>query len=162
MLGAISFFAFLGIVWRATIWLQADRRLKRRLRSFPLAARISDTPENREVRVSGALAYVEGRVIVEHGDRNAWTEILRDDESIDFILHDQSGRAHVDGSFLSLELHDDAQSKTRIFSGASPELREFCAKRGVTTKIGLFGCVKAPSWSGKQSPFVGRGASKVM
>lgn len=141
--------AVLTAIGVGVTWLQPDPKLKRRMRRFPRAAQIADTPEHQDVRVSGTLAYVEGsapltapfskqecaawRVVVVAGEGKNWHEILREEESVDFILQDESGRAHVEGTFLSLALHNDVQNKGRIFAPPSTELLAFCEARGIET-----------------------------
>lgn len=150
-------FAFLlvGIVAVAMFYyFNADRRLKRRLRKLPISRTIALTPENQDVRVSGTLAYVEGkaplsapitnrpcaawRVIVEvkksNGKSSSWHKVLDESDSTDFALEDESGRAIIDGSALSLALDFDGSGKSDMFNEGSPALMSFLRARGVKTK----------------------------
>lgn len=149
MWAGVALVSFLVAVGVGAAWLDSDRKLKRRMRRFPLAAKIADTPENTDVRVSGTLTHAESiaplsapfsglecvawRVIVEAGEGKNWHEILREEEAVDFVLQDESGRAHVDGTFVSLALHNDARNRRSIFAAPSNELLAFCEARGVET-----------------------------
>lgn len=149
MWAGIALVTLLVTIGVGAAWLQPDSKHKRRMRRFPLAAKIADAAENMDIRVSGTLAYAEGvaplkapfsgrdcaawRVIVVAGEGKNWQEILREEEAVDFILQDESARAHVDGSFLSLALHHDVPNERRIFAPPSPELLAFCEARGIET-----------------------------
>ncbi|MFK8001794.1 MAG: hypothetical protein AB8H86_19520 [Polyangiales bacterium] len=149
MWAGVALITLLVTIGVGVAWLQPDRKHKRRMRRFPLAATIADAATNTDVRVSGTLAYADGatpltapfsrrecvawRVIVVAGEGKNWQEILREEEAVDFILQDESGRARVDGSFLTLALHHDVPNERRIFEPASPELLAFCEARGIET-----------------------------
>ena len=127
--------------------------LKRRLKKLPISSSIAQTPEHTDVRVSGELAFLEGkpaltapitnrpcaawRVIIEeqrsNGKSSSWHKVVDESESTDFALVDQSGRAIVDGTSLSLALDFDASNKQDMFNEGSPELRQFLETRGVKT-----------------------------
>ena len=131
----------------------ADKRLKRRILKLPIGESIIQTPENQDVRVSGTLAYVEGkapltaplsgrpcvawRVIVEerrkHSEHSSWDKVIDDTASMDFALEDASGRAIVDGAGLSLALDFDASDGQGFFNPASPALASFMTSKGVAT-----------------------------
>lgn len=132
----------------------ADKRLKRRILKLPIGESIAQTPENQDVRVSGTLAYLEGkppltapisgrpcaawRVIVEerrkHSESSSWHKVIDDAGSTDFALEDPSGRAIVDGTVLSLALDFDASGGQGFFNPASPALAAFMESRGVSTR----------------------------
>ena len=134
-------------------YFDAGRRLKRRLQKLPISKTIAQTPENEDVRVSGVLAFVEGkpaliapltkrpcaawRVIVEeqrsNGKSSSWHTVVNESDSTDFALVDESGRAIVDGTALSLALDFDEAHKQDMFNEGSPKLKEFLATRGVKT-----------------------------
>ncbi|MFK8001795.1 MAG: hypothetical protein AB8H86_19525 [Polyangiales bacterium] len=142
--------AVIGLIY----YFGAERRLKRRLRKLPISSSIALTPENQDVRVSGMLAYVEGkapltapisgrpcvawRVLVEvkksNGKSSSWHKVVDESDSTDFALEDESGRAIVDGSALSLALDFDASDSSDMFNDGSPELMTFLQTRGVKTK----------------------------
>lgn len=155
MPGPVIGFALLLIVAAVLYFLfgTADKRLKRRILKLPIGDTIALTPENQDVRVSGKLAYVEGkapltapisgrpcaawRVIVEErrnqGDQNTWKKVIDDSDSTDFALEDESGRAVVDGTALSLALDFDASGGQSFLNPASPALKAFMDERGVGT-----------------------------
>jgi hypothetical protein len=134
-------------------FLNGDRRLKRRLWKLPISTSIAQTPENTDVRVSGALAYVEGnaplkapisnrpcvawRVIVEerrsNGKSSSWYKVIDESDSTGFALEDESGRAIVDGTALNLALDFDASDDQGMFNDGSPELMAFLETHGVQT-----------------------------
>lgn len=134
----------------ARVWFGDERKFKRRMLALPLASSIAETPEESDVRVSGTLAYVEGtaplvapfskrkcaswRVVAEHKDGATWKQILHDAASTSFILHDESGRALVEGASLTLALHVDAKGQQGAFSGTSPSVLSFCKDRDIETE----------------------------
>ena len=150
----IGVFIFLLILlWLHLRFGSADKRLKWRILQLPLGEDIARTPIDQDVRVSGTLAYVEGkaplvaplsnrpcaawRVIVEernkHSEQSGWTVLIDDSGSTDFALEDESGRAVVDGSVLSLALDFDASGGQGFLNPASAELAAFMDARGVST-----------------------------
>ncbi len=152
------FFALVAllIAWAVlySMFGTADKRLKRRILKLPIGESIAQTPENQDVRVSGTLALVEGkppltapisgrpcaawRVIVEErrkrSEHSSWDTVIDDSDSTDFALEDQSGRAIVDGTALSLALDFDASGGQGFFNPASPALAAFMESRGVATR----------------------------
>ena len=137
------------VLFAAAFWFSADLKMKRRIRSYPLVPRIADVPEYKDIRVSGTLAYAEGlaplsapfckrpcvawQVVVEAGVGKNWQEVIRENKAVDFVLEDESGKAIVDGTSLTLVLKNEILGKSGIFLGTSPELVEFCARRNVET-----------------------------
>lgn len=141
------------VVFALIYYFGADRRLKRRLMKLPISRSIADTPENEDVRVSGTLAYLEGkapliapissrpcvawRVIVEvkksNGKSSSWHKVIEESDSTDFALEDESGRAIVDATALSLALDFDASGKSDMFTEGSPELMAFLRTHDVKT-----------------------------
>lgn len=138
----------LGVI-SVEFWRDADRKLKRRMRKLPRAARIADTPLSQDTRVTGTLAYVDGstpliapfskrpcvawRIVVERGDHKRWREIHRSDASIDFVLRDKSGRATVDSVNLALALDTDAEAHKHIIGRSTPGFVEFCGSLNIDT-----------------------------
>ena len=134
-------------------FFSAERRLKRRLKKLPASTNIATTPEHQDVRVTGELALMEGkpplsapisnrpcaawRVIVEekrsNGKSSHWHTVVDESDSTDFALVDESGRALVDGTALSLALDFDESHDQNMFSEGSPELKRFLETRGVKT-----------------------------
>lgn len=122
--------------------------LKRRMRKLPLADSIANTPENQDVRVSGTLHYVEGKepliapltgrpcaawhVLVGRraGVSQEWDPLAEDQNSIDFILEDGSGRALVSGANISMMLSLDFSTKP---GPASERLEAFLRERPPAT-----------------------------
>lgn len=151
LIGVLIFglFAF----WLHYMFGTADKRLKRRILKLPIGDTIAQTPVNEDVRVSGTLAYVEGkepligplsnrpcvawRVIVEErrkqSDQSTWKTVIDESRSTDFALEDESGRAIVDGTALSMALDYDASGGQGFFNPASAELKAFMDARGVST-----------------------------
>lgn len=132
------------------VWFGDERKFRRRMNALPLAPNIAETPENKNVRVSGSLAYVAGgtplvapfserkcaawRVVAEHKDGATWKQILHEAASTDFILQDASGRAWVEGTSLTMALHVDAKGQQGSFSGTTPRVLSFCKERGIETE----------------------------
>lgn len=130
-------------------WLNADRKLKRRMAKFPKAARIADAPRGKDVRISGTLAYVDGsapiiapfskrpcvawRIVVERSENKKWNEIYQSSASIDFRVDDDSARARVDSVFLTLVLDADAKAQKHIIGRTTPGFVEFCGSVGIDT-----------------------------
>ncbi|MFT5353969.1 MAG: hypothetical protein ACI9KE_001169 [Polyangiales bacterium] len=155
MPGPFFGFVFLLLVGAGLFYVfgTADKRLKRRILKLPIGESIAQTPQNQDVRVSGTLAYVEGkapltapisnrpcaawRVIVEerrkHSNQSGWRKVIDDSASTDFALEDESGRAIVDGTALSLALNFDASGGQGFLNPASPGLKAFMEARGVGT-----------------------------
>lgn len=154
-MGPLFLLVALLVVWGVLHHLfgSADKRLKRRILKLPIGESIVQTPVNQDVRVSGTLAYVEGkpaltapisgrpcaawRVIVEerrkHSEHSGWDTVIDESGSTDFALEDESGRALVDGTVLSLALDFDASGGQGFLNPASPALAAFMQSRGVAT-----------------------------
>jgi len=150
---ATGFVVFGGLRW----YFGREQRLKRRLRSLPVQP-IAETPEGKDVRVAGRLAYVDGnapltapisgrpcaawRVVVEEmrgggGNNNSkrkWVAVVTESEARDFLLEDSTGRARVDGTLVELVLDFDSRGSTGVFRDASPQLKDFLFWRGIATE----------------------------
>lgn len=130
-------------------WLNADRQLKRRMLKFPKAERIADAPRDKDMRLSGSLAYVDGsapiiapfskrpcvawKIVVERSENKKWNEIYESSAAIDFLIGDESARARVDSVFLTLALNADAKAQKHIIGRTTPGFVEFCGSVGIDT-----------------------------
>lgn len=151
-------FGVIVIVGLLAMAFNRDMRLKGRIRKLPKSS-IAETPENVDVRVSGALEYVEGlapltaplsgracaawRVIVlersSGKNDSSWVTVVEEESAIDFMLVDPTGRARVDGTALSLALHVDASGGTGFFQQDVPQLEAFLSERGISMRGVIFG-----------------------
>jgi hypothetical protein len=137
-----------GLVAVSHFFESREAPLKRRMRKLPLADFIGNTPENQDVRVSGILGYVEGKrpliaplsgrpcaawhVFVGRrvGISREWDPLIEHQESMDFILQDESGRALVSGAKISMMLSLDFSTKP---GPASERLEAFLRERPPAT-----------------------------
>ena len=130
-----------------------ERRLKRRIKGLPISP-IAQTPEGRDVRVSGRLVYLGGeapliaplsgrpcaawRVLVRErtgsGKNERWVTLVEESDARDFALEDPGGRAIVDGTLVELALDFDSSGGTGLLVRSSPRLEGFLHQRGIPTR----------------------------
>jgi hypothetical protein len=152
--------AAIGVISAVSLlaWLFGrDQRLKRRIGKLSRYA-IADAPENEDLRVSGRLAFIDGRsleaplsgracaawrIIVRErrgrGKDKRWVTLVEEEESIDFALEDGDARAVVDGDAVTLAVDfDDEGGQGALFTQSTPRFDAFLAERGIPSKEWIF------------------------
>ena len=151
-LGALTVFALVAFLsW----FLSARQRTLRRLRSVRPTA-IASLTEGATARVDGRVrlggdshvaplsgrrcAYYEVQVDqrVSSGKSHHWRKLVREEESCDFFVRDETGEARVDMSLARVVSAVDVTRRSGTWNDASPELEAFLAERGVASKGWVF------------------------
>jgi hypothetical protein len=125
-----------------------ERRHTKLLRRLPLKT-IVNTPEGREVRVSGRTSSLEGgvleapitgrkcvawRVEVRRHSGKSSHRILLESDSRDFAIDDDTGRAIVDGTVLDLMSHGETRGTRFMGRAQTPRLDAFLKLHGIETE----------------------------
>lgn len=138
-----------------------DQAAKQQLIGTPWAD-IGEAPTGVDIRLSGQLAFYDDksltaplsgrrcsawRILIEEeyrgGDSSSWKKVVDEQESVDFLLIDDTGRARIESMHITLIADYDAKGGGDTFREVPKELSAVLAKRGV----------KAASWWSRQHNF---------
>jgi hypothetical protein len=153
---ALAIAAVVGVVVLVAWLFSPDRVLLRKLRAVSIV-RIADVPDGATVRIVGRLrkrakllrAPLSGRkcaffraVVKEKAGKNSWREIVREVESVDFVVEDSTGRAIVETSSLEVAVVLDHHARSGAFEDAAEVLESFLRRHGLES-TGVFGWNRA-------------------
>lgn len=128
-------------------WFSNDAKIRRALTQMP-QTNIHDAQVGEVVKIIGTItpthrqlkAPLSGRecvlneVLVEEyrGGRNGgrWVEIIRDNNAVDFLLEDATGRALVRTRTIRVHTQKDASYESGFRNDATPQLEAFLARHG--------------------------------
>ncbi|UJR86322.1 E3 ubiquitin ligase family protein [Sandaracinus amylolyticus] len=150
MISPLILFAALGAVGAAALgawWFSPYQQTLRAIRAAPLV-RVADAPDGQLVRILGTLragtrtldaplsqltcaAYrVEVDVRVSTGKSSSWRSLIRDRESVDFVVEDETGRAIVKALQLEPAIVLDHHQRSGTWNDATPELDAYLTRHG--------------------------------
>jgi len=135
-------------------WFSADQVARRAMRKVPMRV-IRDVLEGEKARIVGEAAGdapipapLSGRscfywrVTVEEyrrrGKHGSWRTIIDEQEGVDFVVKDGTGKAWIRASHVHSLLEKDARFASGILNDAGPELEAFLARHGHSSEGLLF------------------------
>lgn len=150
----VFFAAAIAVVVFVVWWFGADQQARRLMKGIPVRA-IRDVIEGEVARVVGAVAVdapvrapLSGRacaywrIVVEErrrrGKNSRWVKVIDEHGGVDFVIRDETGKALVKTDHVHAVLENDGGGSSGFFNDPSPELDEFLASRGHTSKGFLF------------------------
>ena len=150
-------FAFIGavlVVFGGVYYLASskDREATLQLKATPWAD-IGEAPTGVDIRLSGRLAFLEGksltapmsgrkcaawRILIEEefregqrdGEPSKWEKVVDEFEAMDFLLIDDTGCARVESTHLTLVAEYDATGGAELFLPAWAALKRPTHRRG--------------------------------
>ncbi|MFK8002329.1 MAG: hypothetical protein AB8H86_22220 [Polyangiales bacterium] len=144
----IASLLFVAVAGAYFMGFNKDKAARQLLVTTPWAS-IGDAPAGVDIRLSGRLALLGDRslhtpmrrrtcaawrLLIEKeytdGETTNWQQVADESESTDFLLIDDTGRARIEGSELTLIADFDA-GDTRSFREIPEELRALLDERGV-------------------------------
>ena len=155
----IAIAAVAAVAALAAVYLSVankDRAAKQKLIATPWAD-IGHAPEGVDIRLSGRMAHFGSlsvaapmsgrrcaawRILIEEEYRDGlsptdvsqWRTVVDESESVDFLIIDDTGRARVDGTRITLVADYDAEGGAELFREVPEELSALLEKRGVQTQ----------------------------
>ncbi len=146
--------AVAGLIAFLFWWFSADQKARRAMRSTPRRT-IREVIEGERARIVGRAhvatpvrAPLSGRqcgywrVVVQEyrsrGRSGSWVTVVDEHEGVDFVVHDDSGKALVKTAHVHAVLEKDAKYGSGMFNSPTPELEAFLDSRGISSKGLLF------------------------
>lgn len=140
----------IGALW----WLSPDQRARRAMKAVPQKV-IRDVADGERVRIVGEVevretvvaplsgrscAYWRVTVLERRGSGKSarWVTIIDEQDGVDFVLRDPTGKALISTELVTATLEKDANSSSGLFSDAPAEIEAFLESRGHTSEGALF------------------------